>query len=111
MRKEILERFITLRKKAGFSAKELSQKLDLNEYYITKMEKGIFSPPIKELERILALCNSSLGELFYDEFDRYHPEKAMLKKFRSIGAKETSAILTILHLAYDNSGKENVEVV
>ena len=110
MRKEILKKLVALRKKAGFTAKELSERLGLNKYYISKMEKGIFFPSIRELENILEFCNSSLEELFYDEFDRYHLEKSILEKFRRIGAKETDLILALLLLIYERQKKENVEV-
>ena len=102
MHKEVLGRLIALRKKTGLTAKEVSMKLQRNDYYISKMENGVFFPAVKELEQILKIYNSTLEELFYDEFDKFHMEKEMLEKFRSIGNKARDAILTFLLLAYEN---------
>ena len=103
MHKKVLGRLIALRKKTKLTASEVSQKLHRNEYYISKMENGVFFPPVKELEQILELYNSNLEELFYDEFEKFRMEKEVIERFRRIGQKEKDAILTLLIVAGDHN--------
>jgi len=101
MREEVLGRLVALRKKSKLSAKDVSIRLDKNEYYISKMENGVFFPSFQELEKLLAVYNSCLEELFYDEFEKFHFEKQVVEKLRTIGKKEKDIILGVLALAFE----------
>ena len=113
MRVDVVKRLRALRRKSGKTAKAVSATLEKNEFYISRMEKGIFLPGLPELEKILAEYNSSLEELFYDEFERFHFEKEVIEKLRTIGKKQENIIMGILALAFEinnkREGKEDEE--
>jgi len=106
MRKDILERLVALRKKAGLTAHDVSLQLGRTRYYISRMENGVFFPPFHELDQILGIYNSSMEELFYKEFDEFRFETDMMEKFRCLGKQGKDAVLMILFLAYENLEKE-----
>jgi transcriptional regulator with XRE-family HTH domain len=105
VRKQIVGRLVALRKKSGHTAKEISSRLKKNKYYISKMENGVFFPTLRELENVLAQYNSTLEELFYDEFEKFHFEKELIEKLRKIGEHQRDIILGVLTLAFETRDK------
>jgi transcriptional regulator with XRE-family HTH domain len=104
MREKILSRLVALRRGANLSAKEVSARLNKNSSYISRMESSIFFPPMKELEMILEMYDSSLEELFCDEFTQFRFEKGLIEKFRKISRGQKNVVLGMLALAYENRG-------
>lgn len=100
MRKEILERLVLLRKRAGFSARELSLKINRQEGYIGKVECGNHFPPVEDLESILKACNSSFEELFYEDFNSYWLDKDIIRKLKDVTPEGKNAIITLLVLMH-----------
>ena len=107
MRKEVLGRLTALRKKAGLTAKKLSQELGREDTYITRVENGNFFPLLSELEKILDILGSSLEELFYKEFDQYQMDKELVEAFRYVGQKERDVLLALVVSAYHSQKKKD----
>ena len=102
MRQMVISRLIVLRKKMGYSARELSAKINRAENYIARIESGNHFPPIEDIECILKTCNSSFEELFYEDFDSYSIDKEILKKLKDIKPEGKKALITLLVYMYQN---------
>ena len=61
------ERVKYFRKLKGLSQEELALKAELNAAFLGHLERGLKSPTIKTLEKIVNALDITLGELFYDE--------------------------------------------
>lgn len=109
MRKEVLNRLVTLREKAGLTAHEVSMRLGRSRYYISRLENGVSFPSVKDLEEILKLYNCTLEQLFFREFEEFQFEMDTLDKLRAIGQKEKDAVLCVLYLAYEKSKEKKEE--
>lgn len=90
------ERFANIRKRAGFSAKELSLKVSNSDYYVSRLENGLFEPRLKMLTKLLDICGSSLEELYAEDFENFKWNKEFVAKVGRVGTNERNAILTIL---------------
>ena len=63
-RKLIAEKIKKLRTNAGMSREELSLKLNLDNSYISKLEKGKINIPIDRLEEIAKSFEINIRDLF-----------------------------------------------
>ena len=101
--KQLLERIVQLRKRAKLSCKELSKRIDRQEHYIARVEKGVYPiPPAEDLDRIARVCGSSMEELFYETFDSYYEDKEILEKFKKITSENSkNALIGLLVLLYE----------
>lgn len=98
----LLDRLITLRKRAGFSAKDLSLRIDRPEFYIARVEKGTYPlPPAEDLEKIATACGSSMEELFSESFDTFKEDKDILVKLKGIKTKSKEVFLALLIDLYE----------
>jgi len=104
----ILERLVLLRKRANLSCKELSEKINRQETYISRVEKGKYPiPPAEDLERIANACGSSMEELFYEDFDKYSEDKAVREQLKELTGDSKSAVIGLLVLLHKQSKELN----
>lgn len=62
---EIINRISYLRTRANLSARALSQKIEMNDGYINRLEaKKDFLPSVEVLLRIIEACGSTTEEFF-----------------------------------------------
>ncbi|MCL2756330.1 MAG: helix-turn-helix domain-containing protein [Firmicutes bacterium] len=106
IRERLLERLITLRKRAGLSARNLSFKIGRSEYYISRIESGKYNPSIHDLEKIVEACDSSLQELFSEQFDSYRVDRDIIDKLHGLSTKEKDAVLSLLVLVFKRKEDE-----
>ena len=64
---EVLERFVQLRKKLGLSQKQLSEYLEVDQSYISKIENGERSITLDIAEKICNLIGYDVSYLFNGE--------------------------------------------
>lgn len=103
MKDSLLARLIGLRKRANLSCKELSELIQRQDNYISRVEKGRYPiPPAEDLERIARACGSSMEELFYETFESYYDDKEILEKFKKITPKGRDAIIALMVTMYEN---------
>lgn len=93
----IIERIAKARANANLSARALSQKIDMNEGYINRLEsKRDFLPSVEVLLRIIKVCGMTLEEFFYSDSFSYKTDKDILNLLKSTDIETKQAILTIL---------------
>ena len=94
---EIINRISQLRVRANLSARALSQRIGLNDGYISRMEsKKDFLPSMEVLLSIIEACNSSVAEFFYRDMQEYKNDIAIIDALSKTDKDKKSAILTLL---------------
>lgn len=94
---EIINRISQLRVRANLSARALSQRIGLNDGYISRMEsKKDFLPSMEVLLSIIEACNSSVEEFFYRDMQEYKNDIAIIDALSKTDKDKKSAILTLL---------------
>jgi len=111
MRKDVINRLVALREKAGLTAHEVSKRLRRSRFYISRLENGVSFPSVKDLEEILAIYNCTLEKLFFREFEEFDFCVDTIEKLRVIGKKEKDTVLGVLSLAYEKSKESKEEKV
>ena len=102
MGNELLEKIIAIRKRAGLSRRDLSLKIHRQDEYIARVEKGTYPlPPVEDLEKIASVCNSSMEELFYRNFESFNEDSKILDLLKSVATKSKHAIITLLVAQYE----------
>ena len=96
MQKVFIDRLISIRERAGLSARKLSLMLERHEDYMSKLERCLFAPSVDDLMAILEKCGSSLEEFFYSDFDSYSFDKKVITEFKQINVKGYENFLTFL---------------
>lgn len=96
-REEIINRISIIRTRANLSARALSQLIDMNDGYISRLEsKKDFLPTMEVFMRILTECNTTPEEFFYHNINNYKTDTSVLEKLDSVSEEKKQAILTLL---------------
>ncbi len=94
---EIINRISQLRTRANLSARALSQKIGMNDGYISRMEsKKDFLPSMEVLLTIVEVCNSSTEEFFYRDVFSYNKDMEIIDLLSRADEDVKTAILTLL---------------
>jgi len=96
MLQNMLDRLVSLRRRADLSAWQLSLKINRHGSYMSKIEDGQFEPSFNDVEIIVRACGSNMEEFCYENFDSYRIDKEILNKVREINPNEKQAFLTLL---------------
>ena len=102
----MLDRLVSLRRRADLSAWQLSLKINRHGSYMSKIEDGQFEPSFNDVEIIVRACGSNMEEFCYENFDSYRIDKEILNKVREINPNEKQAFLTLLVAMNQLQGNE-----
>ncbi|KRE45495.1 helix-turn-helix domain-containing protein [Paenibacillus sp. Soil522] len=93
------EKLKNLRKSKGLSAKEVAEKLNISQGYISKFENNRAVPDINMLLAILSVLDTNISEFFMDSLqqteippDLYH----LIQACRQIAPGEQKALLALI---------------
>jgi len=90
---DIIERISKIRTEANLSARALSQRIELNDGYINRLEfKKDFLPSVDVLLRIIDVCKCSPAKFFYDDMACYDMDMQLLGKLKTLD-KETKVLI------------------
>ncbi len=95
---EIIERISKARIKANLSAWALSQKIDMNDGYINRLEsKKDFLPSLDVMLKIIEACGMTEAEFFYSDMEQYKVDMEIIEHLSTIkDDKKKQAIITLL---------------
>lgn len=98
MRKEdIINRISIARTRANLSARALSNKIEMNDGYINRLEaKRDFLPSAEVLLRIIAECGLTEEQFFYYDIDEYEQDKEIINLLKNVSKDKKDAIITLL---------------
>ena len=98
-KQEIIERISIARTKANLSARALSQKIDMNEGYINRLEnKKDFLPSIEVLIKIIEECGITPEEFFYQSPFEYEKDKEIINLLKKAKPEVKKIIIDLLNL-------------
>ena len=90
---EIIERISRIRISANLSARALSQRVELNDGYINRLEcKKDFLPSVEVLLRIIDVCKCPIAKFFYDEMEHYDQDMQLLGKLKKLDTDSKTLI-------------------
>ena len=96
-KQEIIKRISQIRINANLSARALSQKIDMNDGYINRLEyKKDFLPSIEVLLKIIEECGITTEQFFYYDIDEYEKDFEIIKLLKNVSEEEKNAIITLL---------------
>ena len=96
-KQDIIIRISRARTNANLSARALSQKIEMNDGYINRLEsKKDFLPSVEVLLKIIDVCGLTIEEFFYDNYSSYKIDKEIIDLLKNINEEKKQAILTIL---------------
>lgn len=94
---DIIERIATARNRINLSARKLSQKIDMNDCYINRLEsQKDFLPSLEVLMRIIEECDLTPEQFFYYDMYEYKNDSEIISKLKRLDDKQKQAILTII---------------
>ncbi|MCL2228379.1 MAG: helix-turn-helix domain-containing protein [Firmicutes bacterium] len=94
---EIIERISKLRTRANLSARALSQRIDLNDGYINRLEsKKDFLPSVEVLLKIIEVCNSSPAEFFYRDMDAYKSDLPIIELLDAVDQNSKTLVKELI---------------
>lgn len=94
---EIINRINIIRNKANLSARALSQKIELNDGYINRLEsKKDFLPSVEVLLQIINTCGISCEQFFYENFFDYENDKQLLNLFKTLSNEKKEYLIKFL---------------
>lgn len=94
---DIINRISMLRLRANLSARALSQKIEMNDGYINRLEsKKDFLPSLEVLLKIIEVCNSSVEEFFYHNFNDYKKDNQLINLLNTISTEKKDIIIKLL---------------
>lgn len=94
---EIIERIARARNMANLSARKLSQRIEMNDAYINRLEsKKDFLPSLEVLMKIVEECGLTLPQFFYYDMNEYSKDMNIIEKLKSLSDEQKTAILTII---------------
>lgn len=94
---EIINRISQLRTRANLSARALSQRIGMNDGYISRMEsKKDFLPSVEVLLSIIEACDSTTEEFFYKTMLDYKRDMEIINLLYCASEEKKNAILTLL---------------
>ena len=89
------DKLIELRKKAGWSQEELSERLDVSRQSISKWEGGLAAPTVDKLVELSRLFGVSTDYLLKDELEAPEPEAPAGPPLRQVTVAEAEAFLAL----------------
>jgi len=90
---EIIERISRCRTMANLTARALSQKIELNDGYINRLEsKKDFLPSVEVLMRIIEACNVVPEKFFYPNMEQFDLDMQLLDKVKRLDAQSKSLV-------------------
>lgn len=96
-KQDIIIRISRARNNANLSARALSQKIDMNDGYINRLEsKKDFLPSLDVLLKIINVCGLTCEEFFYENSNDYTKDKEIIKLLSTVDAKSKDAVITLL---------------
>ena len=96
-KQDIIIRISRARTNANLSARALSQKIEINDGYINRLEsKKDFLPSVEVLLKIIDVCGLTIEEFFYDNYSSYKIDKEIIDLLKNTNEEKKQAILTIL---------------
>ena len=96
-KQDIIIRISRARTNANLSARALSQKIEMNDGYINRLEsKKDFLPSVEVLLKIIDVCELTIEEFFYDNYSSYKIDKEIIDLLKNTNDEKKKAILTIL---------------
>jgi len=96
-KQDIIIRISRARTNANLSARALSQKIEMNDGYINRLEsKKDFLPSVEVLLKIIDVCGLTIEEFFYDNYSSYKIDKEIIDLLKNTNEEKKQAILTIL---------------
>jgi transcriptional regulator with XRE-family HTH domain len=80
------------------SARELSQRINKNEAYISRLEspKESFEPSVSALLAIIKACDITPSEFFYYDMAQYAVDKDIIDLLKTATATKKRAIVDLL---------------
>ncbi|MBQ4541495.1 MAG: helix-turn-helix transcriptional regulator [Clostridia bacterium] len=95
---QIIERISIARTNANLSARALSQKIGMNSGYINRLEsKKDFLPRLETLLDIIEVCGMTTEQFFYEDFNSYQTDKALLANLKNMKTEKKEALLKFLN--------------
>ena len=96
-KQDIIIRISRARNNANLSARALSQKIDMNDGYINRLEsKKDFLPSLDVLLKIISVCGLTCEEFFYENSNDYAKDKEIIKLLSTVDTKSKDAVITLL---------------
>ena len=96
-KQDIIIRISRARNNANLSARALSQKIDMNDGNINRLEsKKDFLPSLDVLLKIINVCGLTCEEFFCENSRDYAKDKEIIKLLNSVDEKRKDAIITLL---------------
>ena len=96
-REDIIKKISIARTNANLSARALSQKIEMNDGYINRLEsKKDFLPSVEVLLKIIEACNMTVEQFFYNDFISYEKDMKIISLLNRVSDKEKDAIITLL---------------
>ena len=94
---DIINRIGYARQKANLSARALSQKIEMNDGYINRLEsKKDFLPSMEVMLRIIEACGMTEEEFFYHNINEFKIDMKLIEEFSCISLEKKQALLTLL---------------
>jgi transcriptional regulator with XRE-family HTH domain len=94
---EIIERISMLRTQANLSARALSQRIELNDGYINRLEsKKDFLPSVEVLLKIIEVCNSTPAEFFYHDVKSYRHDLPIIEALKHIDPNSKNLVRELI---------------
>lgn len=82
---DIIERIATARNRINLSARKLSQKIDMNDCYINRLEsQKDFLPSLEVLMRIIEECDLTPEQFFYYDMYEYKNDSEIISKLKRL---------------------------
>ena len=93
---DIIERISIIRTRANLSARALSIRIGKNPAYINHLETGKhIEPSLSTLMDICEVCNVSMEEFFYENFEQYLLDKQTLAFLKTLSPAQKNAIMNL----------------
>ena len=94
---EIINRINICRNNANLSARALSQRIELNDGYINRLEsKKDFLPSLEVLLKIIEECGVSAEHFFYENIHDYERDKKLLTLLNNLSSEKKDYLIQFL---------------
>lgn len=95
-RQFLIDRLGYLRTRAGFSARELSQRIGKSIAYMAKFENGDFNIPTEILLDAIEVCGSIAEEFFWEDITKYKEQKELLSMYDKLSPESKQTIKNLI---------------
>ena len=90
---EVGQKIRTLRKRAGLTQMELSERIGAKQSELSRMENGKYQVSLTALVKILGVLDLTMGEFFGETAPLAATESALLDAFRKLDEDSRQALL------------------